>query len=175
MPLRLALDNSEVAAFMPAHSKTPYITPSTDFSYRKGVVRGRRGQQLGFALTPCIHVRALVRPSHSRNRNRATTHRLAGQRHGWLVGWLVGCFGLYTADLKHLQLPRTPMCRVRMCPTNVLTREPASTSTPSWDGQASASCVTFFQLSHRRSSSSSSSSSRWWWWWWWWYSCYWWH
>ena len=39
-----------VAAFMSAHSKTPYITPSMDFSYGKGVVRGRRGQQLEFAL-----------------------------------------------------------------------------------------------------------------------------
>ena len=41
---------SGVAAFIPAHSKTPYITPGVDFSSRKGVVRGRRGQQLGFAL-----------------------------------------------------------------------------------------------------------------------------
>ena len=35
---------------MSAHSKTPYITPSMDFSSGKGVVRGRRGQQLGVAL-----------------------------------------------------------------------------------------------------------------------------
>ena len=41
---------SGVAAFMSAHSKTPYITPSMDFSSGKGVVRGRGGQQLGFAL-----------------------------------------------------------------------------------------------------------------------------
>ena len=41
---------SGVAAFMSAHSKTPYITPSMDFSSGKGVVRGRRGQQLEFAL-----------------------------------------------------------------------------------------------------------------------------
>ena len=41
---------SGVAAFMSAHSKTPYITPSMDFSSGKGVVRGRTGQQLGFAL-----------------------------------------------------------------------------------------------------------------------------
>ena len=40
---------SGVAAFMSAHSKTPYITPSMDFSSGKGVVRGRRGQQLGLA------------------------------------------------------------------------------------------------------------------------------
>ena len=39
-----------VAVFMSAHSKTPYITPSMDFYSGKGVVRGRRGQQLGFAL-----------------------------------------------------------------------------------------------------------------------------
>ena len=32
----------------------PYITPSMDISSRNGVVRGRRGQQLEFALT-CIH------------------------------------------------------------------------------------------------------------------------
>ena len=33
-----------VAAFMSAHSKTPYVNPSMDFSSGKGVVRGRRGQ-----------------------------------------------------------------------------------------------------------------------------------
>ena len=36
--------------FMSAHSKTPYSTPSMDFYSGKGVVRGRRGQQLGFAV-----------------------------------------------------------------------------------------------------------------------------
>ena len=41
---------SGVAVFMPAHSKTPYITPSMDFYSGKGVVRGRRVQQVGFAL-----------------------------------------------------------------------------------------------------------------------------
>ena len=41
---------SGVAVFMSTHSKTPYITPSMDFYSRKGVVRGRRVQQLGFAL-----------------------------------------------------------------------------------------------------------------------------
>jgi hypothetical protein len=41
---------SGVAAFMSAHSKTPCITPSMDFYSGKGVVRGRRVQQLGFAL-----------------------------------------------------------------------------------------------------------------------------
>ena len=40
--------NSGVAAFMSAHSKTPWITPSMDCSSGKGVVRGRRGQQMGF-------------------------------------------------------------------------------------------------------------------------------
>ena len=39
-----------VAAFMSAHSKTPYITPGTEFSSGKGAVRGRRGQQLAFTL-----------------------------------------------------------------------------------------------------------------------------
>ena len=34
---------SGVAAFMPTHSKTPYITPNMDFPSGKGVVRGRRG------------------------------------------------------------------------------------------------------------------------------------
>ena len=41
---------SGVAAFMSAHSKTPYITPNMDFSSGKGVVPGRRGQQLEFAV-----------------------------------------------------------------------------------------------------------------------------
>ena len=41
---------SGVAVFMSAHSKTPYITPSMDFYSGKGVVRGRKVQQLGFAL-----------------------------------------------------------------------------------------------------------------------------
>ena len=41
---------SGVAAFMPSHSKTPYITPSTDFYSRNGVVWGRRGPQLEFSL-----------------------------------------------------------------------------------------------------------------------------
>ena len=40
----------DVAAFMSAHSKTPYITPSMDISSGEGVVRGRRVQQLTFAL-----------------------------------------------------------------------------------------------------------------------------
>ena len=41
---------SGVAAFMPSHSKTPYITPSMDFYSRNGVVWGRRGPQLEFSL-----------------------------------------------------------------------------------------------------------------------------
>ena len=41
---------SGVAAFMSAHSKTPCITPIMIFSSGKGVVWGRRGQQLEFAL-----------------------------------------------------------------------------------------------------------------------------
>ena len=32
------------SAFMSAHNKTPYITPSMNFSSGKGVVRARRGQ-----------------------------------------------------------------------------------------------------------------------------------
>ena len=36
--------------FMSTHSKNPFITPSMDISSGKGVVRGRRGQQLEFAL-----------------------------------------------------------------------------------------------------------------------------
>ena len=35
---------------MSAHGKTPQTTPSMDFPSGKGVVWGRRGQQLGFAL-----------------------------------------------------------------------------------------------------------------------------
>ena len=34
---------SGVAAFMAAHSKTPYITPAMDFFSGKGVTWGRRG------------------------------------------------------------------------------------------------------------------------------------
>ena len=45
-----------VAAVMSAHSKTPYITPSMEFSSGKGVVRGRRGQQLECTL---LHRRGL--------------------------------------------------------------------------------------------------------------------
>ena len=41
-------DPGGVAAFMSAHSKTPYITPSMEFSSGEGVVRGRRMQQLTF-------------------------------------------------------------------------------------------------------------------------------
>ena len=41
---------SGVAAFMPSHSKTPYITPSMDFYSSNGVVWGRRGPQLEFSL-----------------------------------------------------------------------------------------------------------------------------
>ena len=37
------------------HCPLPYITPSMDFSSVKGVVHGRRGQQLGFALTYPSH------------------------------------------------------------------------------------------------------------------------
>jgi len=43
-------DPGGVAAFMSAHSKTPYITPSMDISSGEGVVRGRRVQQFTFAL-----------------------------------------------------------------------------------------------------------------------------
>ena len=38
------------AAFMSAHSKTPYITHGMDISSGGGVVRGRRMQQLEFTL-----------------------------------------------------------------------------------------------------------------------------
>ena len=45
---------SGVAAFMSAHNKTPYITPSMEFPSGNGVVWGRRGPQLEFSLsTPC--------------------------------------------------------------------------------------------------------------------------
>ena len=40
----------KVAAFMSAHSKTPYVTTRIEISSREGVVRGRRVQQLAFAL-----------------------------------------------------------------------------------------------------------------------------
>ena len=39
-----------VAAFMPAHSKTPYITPSMDVPSGNGVVRGRMGAAAGIIL-----------------------------------------------------------------------------------------------------------------------------
>ena len=45
-------DPGGVAAFMSAHSKTPYVTHSMDISSGKGVVRGRRVQKLTFALQP---------------------------------------------------------------------------------------------------------------------------
>ena len=47
--------HSGVAAFMSAQSKTPYITPSMNFPFGYGVVRGRRVQQLGFSLTTACH------------------------------------------------------------------------------------------------------------------------
>ena len=43
-------DPSRVAAFMSAHSKTPYITPSMDVSSGKGVVWGGRGPAAGICL-----------------------------------------------------------------------------------------------------------------------------
>ena len=43
-------DPGGVAAFMSAHSKTPYINPSMEFSSGEGVIRGRRVQQLTFTL-----------------------------------------------------------------------------------------------------------------------------
>ena len=43
-----------VAAFMSAHSKTQYVTPSMDISSGKGVVRGRRAPQLEFGLPVCV-------------------------------------------------------------------------------------------------------------------------
>ena len=43
-------DPGGVAAFMSAHSETPYITPSMELSSGEGVVRGRRVQQLAFTL-----------------------------------------------------------------------------------------------------------------------------
>ena len=58
---------SEVAAFMSAHSKTPYINPSMGFSSIKGVVRGRRGQQLGVALS-------LSAGPYSMSAHRTTPH-----------------------------------------------------------------------------------------------------
>ena len=41
---------SGVAALMSDHSKTPYSTPGMEFSSGRGVVWGRRGKQLKFAL-----------------------------------------------------------------------------------------------------------------------------
>ena len=44
-------DPGGVAVFMSANSKTPCVTPSMEYSSRKGVVRGRRvQQQLTFTL-----------------------------------------------------------------------------------------------------------------------------
>ena len=65
-------DPSGVAAFMSANSKTPYITPSMEFSSGKGVVRGRRVQQLEFTLV-YSHA-ALVYPfTHSSINSRLRT------------------------------------------------------------------------------------------------------
>ena len=56
---------SGVAAFTSAHSKTPCIASSMEFSSRKGVVRGRRGQQLGFTLLwLCVWRRWQAGPVH---------------------------------------------------------------------------------------------------------------
>ena len=41
---------SGLAAFMSAHSKTPYITPGMDFYSGKGVVRGQQGAAAGNCL-----------------------------------------------------------------------------------------------------------------------------
>ena len=49
---------------MPAHSKTPCITPSVEFSPREGVVRGRRVQQLAFALANAIAVLDVLLQCH---------------------------------------------------------------------------------------------------------------
>ena len=43
-------DPAGVAAFMSAHSETPYATPSMEFSSREGVVRGRRVRQRAFTV-----------------------------------------------------------------------------------------------------------------------------
>ena len=49
---------SGVAVFMSVHSKTPCITPSTDFFSGNGVVRGR--QQLAFTLDGLLNARDTI-------------------------------------------------------------------------------------------------------------------
>ena len=70
-PRALATDITErphtpsgVAAFVSADSKTPYVTPSMDFSSVKGVVRGRKGAAAVICLEclgECLSVSASYR------------------------------------------------------------------------------------------------------------------
>ena len=69
---------SGVAAFISAHSKTPYITPSMDVSSEKGVVRGRRWQQLEVAFCLNAAVRTHAALWHA-------ARRAGGMRQGELV------------------------------------------------------------------------------------------
>ena len=55
-------DPGGVAAFTSAHSKTPYITPSKEFSSGGEVVQGRRVQQLTFALGFATSTAGTYRP-----------------------------------------------------------------------------------------------------------------
>ena len=78
---------SGVAALMPAHIKTPHITPSMEFSSGKEVVRGGRGQQLEFALGAAVaQHRAVV------------LERLAVDHNGWIKFWPCCCCVLPCPD-----------------------------------------------------------------------------
>ena len=83
-------DPGGVAAFMSAHSKTPYITPSMEFSSGEGVVRGRRVQQLTFTLI-CVRGRqrcSPAAPSHRLGSHRARLPSVWRCRPPWQRLWL---------------------------------------------------------------------------------------
>ena len=61
---------SGVAAFMSAHSKTPYITPSMDFPSVNGVARGRGGA----AAVMCVAVPVCMASSKGMLGHHILTH-----------------------------------------------------------------------------------------------------
>ena len=81
---------SGVAAFMSAHSKTPYITPSMDLPSGNGVVRGAQGAAAGMYLpiprTPRAWVHEVVGAHHADPR-RLQPHLVAVPDRSIVVAW----------------------------------------------------------------------------------------
>ena len=151
---------SGVAASLSAHSNIPYITTSMDFSSGKGVVRGRRGQELKFALladesVACISAAApcMSAGRHMQDRISATLYTATEQK-GPVTSRVQSKLLLFSVALLRTTLGRTGMgpCRCHGLPSTPPRANPDPTIViivpPAQVNQSSRTIKTWYLHAH---------------------------